>query len=142
MRYREHNTYTYNNPPITSCPITLTSITHLRDLREKQSKASLLPRYSALAPLIYFKITGIPRIKAGRYTLATLLHLPPLSHPIHQSFPFFLGGSVLISHLIGSDLINFTENAIKRPQVAPSPPHPSTMPPLVQEPTPSTTLPI
>ena len=42
--------------------------------------------------------------------------LPP---PPSDLFSSFSGCSTLISHLIGSDLINFTENAIKRPQVAP-----------------------
>lgn len=121
-------------PRATLCPITLTSITHLRNLVsavricEKQSKASPSLRQ---ASLIYFKIAGIPRIKAGRYNLATILrHLCP--PPPFCLLPFFLcsilfllsSGPALISHLIGSDLINFTENAIKRPLVAPNPPFP------------------
>lgn len=55
---------------------------------------------ATLPPLIYFKITGIPRIKAGRYTLATLLHLPPPSPaPSTNLFPSFSGAPFLFPTL-------------------------------------------
>lgn len=71
---------THTHPPITSCPITLTSITHLRDPREKQSKASPL---LLCLPLSTSKSQAFHVLKQAVILLPRSstcpLHLPP--HP-------------------------------------------------------------
>lgn len=77
-RYREHT----HTPPITSCPITLTSITHLREISyPRKTVESISP--PPWLPLSTSKSQAFHVLKQ-----AVTLFQPPLSPT--QSFPFLL----------------------------------------------------